>query len=100
MFATWDLAAEQISENLAKGETSIDVDRTGGNPQLRGDHRHRAALPMTVDDQVSTMNGGAGILVRVVHPSGSSAGVWRLQPNSEPVEQPTESSQLGPDFPE
>ena len=27
MFATWDLAVEQISENLAKGETSIDVKR-------------------------------------------------------------------------
>ena len=25
MFATWDLAAEQIRENLAMGETSIDV---------------------------------------------------------------------------
>jgi hypothetical protein len=27
MFATWDLTAEQISENLAMGETSIDVKR-------------------------------------------------------------------------
>jgi|TARA_R110002074_G_scaffold231053_2_gene402615 hypothetical protein len=27
MFATWDLTAERISENLAKGETSIDIKR-------------------------------------------------------------------------
>ena len=26
MFATWDLTAEQISENLAKGATSIDIE--------------------------------------------------------------------------
>jgi len=30
MFATWDMAAEQISGNLAKGETSIDIERFDG----------------------------------------------------------------------
>ncbi len=33
-------------------------------------------------------------MMRVVHPSGSSAGVWRLQPNPVPGEQPPETSQL------
>lgn len=33
MFATWDLAAEQISENLAKGETSIDIDNLRGHSE-------------------------------------------------------------------
>jgi len=34
MFATWDLAAEQISENLAKGETSIDIEGPITDPVL------------------------------------------------------------------
>jgi hypothetical protein len=34
MFATWGLAVEQISENLAKGETSIDVERAIANAVL------------------------------------------------------------------
>ena len=49
---------------------------------------------MAGDDKLSTMNSETSTLMWVVHPSGSSAGVWRLQPNSEPDEQPTESSQL------
>lgn len=49
---------------------------------------------MAGNDKLSTVNGETCTLMRVVHPSGSSAGVWRLQPNSEPDEQPTESSHL------
>ena len=44
MFATWDLAAEQINENLAKGETSIDVKRRIAHAMLAAQlsHRHTA----------------------------------------------------------
>jgi hypothetical protein len=53
MFATWDLAAEQISENLAKGETSIDVKRRLAHPmpaaQLRNWHT-AFGLPQDHDD--------------------------------------------------
>ena len=31
MFATWDMTVEQIGENLAKGETSIDIKRRGAH---------------------------------------------------------------------
>jgi hypothetical protein len=33
---------------------------------------------------------------KVVHPSGSLAGVWRLQPNPVSGDQPSETSQLAP----
>jgi hypothetical protein len=44
MFATWDLAAEQINENLAKGETSIDVKRRVAHAMFTAKlgHRHTA----------------------------------------------------------
>lgn len=34
MFATWDLATEQISENLAERETSVNVKRRIADPVL------------------------------------------------------------------
>lgn len=46
------------------------------------------------DDLLSTVDGKAGTLVRVVHPAGSSAGAWRLQPNPASGEQSPENSQL------
>ena len=53
MFATWDLAAEQINENLAKGETSIDIKRRVAHPMLAAklSHRHTAfSLSQDRDD--------------------------------------------------
>ena len=53
MFATWDLAVEQISENLAKGETSIDVKRAIADAmlpaQLLGTHAG-LVLPQNAND--------------------------------------------------
>jgi transposase len=58
-------------------------------PLARRQHRHRESrreLHRSVarndagNDQLSTVNGQAGVLMRVVHTSGSLAGVWRLQP--------------------
>ena len=50
--------------------------------------------PNAGDNLLSTVDGQAGTMMRVVHPSGSSAGVWRLQPDLKPGEQPPETSHL------
>ena len=73
------------------------------NPFAHGPHRHtegRRHLGGTLsgadtrDDLHSTVDGETGILMRVVHPWGSSAVVWRLLPKPTSGEQPTETSQL------
>ncbi len=58
------------------------------------DFRHSLARSDVGDDLFSTVNGQVGIMIRVVHPSGPLAGVWRLQPNSVLGEQPPETSKL------
>src|SRR6056297_1519529 len=70
------------------------VDRANGYAKLLGDPPHGTTVGVSRDDKLSTVDGQTCTLMRVVHPSGSSAGVRRLQPNSEPDEQPTETSQL------
>lgn len=50
------------------------------------------------DDLFLIVNGQAGIPIRAVHPSGSPAGVSRLQPDPVPGEQPPETSQPAPHF--
>ena len=66
-----------------------------GQPLAHRPHRHRErrrdlrrglARDDAGDDLFSTVNSQAGILMRVVHLSGSLAGVWRLQPNPVPGE--------------
>lgn len=56
----------------------------------------RRSLPRddTGNDLFSTVKRQAGILMGVVHPAGSSAGVRRLQPDPVPGEQPSENSHL------
>ena len=41
MFATWDLTAEQLNENLAMGERSIDVKRRIAHAMFTAQLRHR-----------------------------------------------------------
>lgn len=70
------------------------LDRSGGDAELISDLRDEATCRMAGNHQLSTMNRHTGIQMWVVHPSGSSAGVWPLRPNPEPGEQPPETSHL------
>ena len=67
------------------------------SPLMTLQRRSPPCLPRPCgDDPFSTVNGQAGILIRVVHPSGSLAEVWRFQTNPVPGEHPPETSQLDP----
>jgi len=62
----------------------------------RCDLRRSLARDDAGDDPFSTVNGQAGILMRVGRPSGSAAGAPRLQPNPVSDGQPDQTSRLAP----
>lgn len=76
----------------------------GAGPAARSPKRsltHLCRLPPahgTGNDLRSVVNGETGGRTRGVHPCGSPAGAWRLQPNPVPGERPSETSQLAQAF--
>lgn len=64
------------------------------NRERRRDLGSGLARENTDNDLFSTLKRQVGILVRVVHPCGSSVGVWQLQPNPVQGEQSPDNLQV------